>query len=663
MKLTILGWSSKGLRCPDVDLSLDRGTGEAFPVSLIQTPNGTGKTTTLKLIRAALDGSASRWSAQDVRSFQRVGSDLPAGEFELRLSVDEKLLTFRLRLDFEEGVARYATQYQSRNAESHDPPAVARRFLREDFIRLFIFDGEYANELFDSTQAEAQRAVDSLFQLHLFKDVTAAAKKYLDDEVRKSGTQRRSQRAVRELQDDVKEKEKHLIRLKELKRKALERVDTCEREIAELDRRLQALETRTEDLQEKLEKAQSALDGATADAGKGLMALLATIRDPTSIGGKLTAGLAELVEGLDRLQLPAETASQWFVELADEANESCVCGRPLGPEERSAILSHKEQYLGTEVHSVLNAIKAHALDSLERASSAAGHGDPALAVVLKMATKLERDRRRRATAVEAARSALAESGTDEERQIEQERSPLAIELAGYNDLLRELEARDGRKSISAAQDAFDKAATELHEVTRTADLSERVTILRQLLDDAFSRADESLRDVVKSKCNDRLEQVLRNDPLRIGSVEKSLQLEWQGGASMGQTLAVGYTFLVTLLNEGNHSFPLVVDSPAGPLDHSIRREVAKLIPEMSDQFVAFTISTEREGFVPTLADEVKRHHGEGVQFLTLVRRTPGTEPLIEGAPKDNTVLTGDSALVSGRPFFDAFNLEKEEDAQ
>ena len=47
-------------------------------------------------------------------------------------------------------------------------------------------------------------------------------------------------------------------------------------------------------------------------------------------------------------------------------------------------------------------------------------------------------------------------------------------------------------------------------------------------------------------------------------------------------------------------FPLVVDSPAGPIDEGVRRRIGRLLPELCTQFVGFTINTERAGFVDAL---------------------------------------------------------------
>ena len=46
MRILFQGWKSKGLNCPDMDVSV--GGDRTNPrVTLIQMPNGTGKTTTL----------------------------------------------------------------------------------------------------------------------------------------------------------------------------------------------------------------------------------------------------------------------------------------------------------------------------------------------------------------------------------------------------------------------------------------------------------------------------------------------------------------------------------------------------------------------------------------------------------------------------------------
>ena len=49
MRFNILEWESVGLRCPDFKIKISKN-GNSFP-SFIQMPNGTGKTTSLSLLK------------------------------------------------------------------------------------------------------------------------------------------------------------------------------------------------------------------------------------------------------------------------------------------------------------------------------------------------------------------------------------------------------------------------------------------------------------------------------------------------------------------------------------------------------------------------------------------------------------------------------------
>lgn len=52
MNLNILGWKCEGLRCPDFNVEInERGNNSS---TFFQMPNGTGKTTTLRLLKRSL---------------------------------------------------------------------------------------------------------------------------------------------------------------------------------------------------------------------------------------------------------------------------------------------------------------------------------------------------------------------------------------------------------------------------------------------------------------------------------------------------------------------------------------------------------------------------------------------------------------------------------
>jgi DNA sulfur modification protein DndD len=58
MQISLAGWAVSGMRCPDITIDLTGKNGTPARVALVQMPNGTGKTTTLNLLRAALTAAA-----------------------------------------------------------------------------------------------------------------------------------------------------------------------------------------------------------------------------------------------------------------------------------------------------------------------------------------------------------------------------------------------------------------------------------------------------------------------------------------------------------------------------------------------------------------------------------------------------------------------------
>ena len=98
MELRVQGWRYENIRggLRDATIDLEGGTDRW---TLVQMPNGTGKTTTMSLLRAAFSGEAL--SPQVVRDL-RADDGAARGLFEVRLSVDGRPYRIQLRLDFAE---------------------------------------------------------------------------------------------------------------------------------------------------------------------------------------------------------------------------------------------------------------------------------------------------------------------------------------------------------------------------------------------------------------------------------------------------------------------------------------------------------------------------------------------------------------------------------
>ena len=138
--LSVAGWKVTGLRCPDHEITLIEEN-KPCAVTLIQRPNGTGKTTTLNLIRAALAGQPldSSWSRERLLEFRKKDSENKYGTFKLSLLFNNKRLTIEMTFDFEMGEApRYTTTYGSGMQDGHEPPRDLKQFFRPEFVNFFV---------------------------------------------------------------------------------------------------------------------------------------------------------------------------------------------------------------------------------------------------------------------------------------------------------------------------------------------------------------------------------------------------------------------------------------------------------------------------------------------------------------------------------------------
>ncbi len=660
MKIELLGWSSRGLRCPDVSIELATH-GKVRPVSLIQMPNGTGKTTTLEMLMAALDGEAVNWSPDKVRGFRRAGDDSERGEFVVHLLMDDKPLTFELTLDYNAGTARYRTTQPGSGGVTpgHQPPPALYRFLRPQFINLFVFDGEFADRLLDPARSEAAKAIDALCQLYLLDDIADFADQEWQraTKAKKGGATTAS--GLANWQTKRALIAKRIAELTEAQTKAKKEQTELESSIAKLTELIGTHMSRSSGMQERFAKAQAELQEAENKVVLESGDLMQSIRSPNALHPRIPNALLALKSNLDKLQLPENTSAQFFEELTQE--NQCICGREMTDAAREEIRKRAKQYLGTEEAGVINALKRDIDQVVLRAGEKAGY-DRVVELVQGL-TDAVRLRQQAEGTVRALKQQQIDQGDDKVREWEAQFQRAQARLATLVDLLKRISAagdedEDSDKTFSLAllYKRLDEADRKISEITETVQLNQQTKLIKRLAAEARDVARDQIRALVLAECNKTLRKVLSQDPVQLDRIDDCLYLAHQTGASVGQTLAVGYTFLMTVLNRGQNRFPLVVDSPANPLDAGRRRRIGGLIPELCSQFVGFTISTERLGFVNALEAT-----GVSIKYLTLFRKTEGTSRLMEGLPKQGVKQSTNGVVVEDRDYFHAFDMEEEGD--
>lgn len=661
MKITLLGWKASGLRCPDVSVSLEQ-SGRVPRVVLLQMPNGTGKTTTLNLLRACLTGEAVEWTPDQIIGLRHRDASNSAGSFKVDLRVDDALLTFEINFDFVEGSCHYNTTWGNGNSDGWNPPPRARRFLEKRFVDLFIFDGEFAQGMIDGNRASAREAVQTLFQLYLLHEIRQENQARFD---------RRTKNATATQETGLAQRQNRVETIETwLAKRSIER-DKWELEHSTAKAREASLETKIREhqgtdskLQERLQKDTDEETRAQGELDDSLVQLLDVTRQPHTLHARFSTDLTELKHQLDRLKLPSSTSARFFDELLEE--EDCVCGRPIDEVARRNLEARRNYYLGEESAGVLNALKDDVTQVVEGQGAASPRDLEKAGLALANAI-VARDEA--ATAVRTTRAQLIATGGEQVAQWERELTELREEIRVKELGLKRFDAKyklgdrlpsstdkiRGELSIDVLEKALAEARDKLAEITGTMDLRRRTSLLDDILKRAEEIAEAMLMESLRTQCNQQLDRVLPLEPVRIESIGQNLRLLGQDGASVGQSLAVGYTFLTTLLHRGQHQFPLVVDSPANPVDVGNRREIAATVPKLCDHFIGFTISSERMGFANSLHEAAD---GD-VVYLTMFRKSDRTAHLMDSLPETGVHMTDTAVIIEGRDYFNRFDVEED----
>lgn len=661
--LRILGWKSEGLRCPDHEIDLLEGRDHPFHVSLIQMPNGTGKTTTLELLRAALSGSLeSQGESADIRRFRKRDSDSDRGAFGVRLQLDDKPLTVALEFDFALERVEYKTTWRSGQELGFRPPRPLRRFMNEAFVNFYIFDGELADDLLDRDKTDAGKAVESLFQVHLLDQMSGEIEKYWKRSTKAETA--KGQSGLTRSQNLLHKWANRLACLEKGKQKLESSLGRIHGQIVRQEERYREEMAKEVVRMGKMQETQAQVAGLRVELDEMTKSVLDGMRGPQALSSAFADDMLAFKSGLDRVKLPESAAREWFEELSDEAE--CVCGRPIDEAIRAIIRDRAERYLGSDDVILLNRIKSDISEAV-----GASTRQPAQVLEDRIRELAEQSRKHQQAdndltllrrEAEASDPAVANARREKDR-LEAERDRIESVLEKYQDgrenipieRLRSIDP-DTVFSIEMAKKAKEGLEDEVARRTRTLELKNKRDALVRILGRARDKAKLAIANAIRDQTNERIAGLMPNNSVRVDKIENALLLRDQAGGSAGENLSVGYAFLATLFNRGNHhQLPFVVDSPVVPIDGDIRPTIGSLVPQLTEQVVAFMISTERDGFLPSL----ERASNGDIQYITLFRR--GVNHLEDRATAMSSGVekTQDGCRVIGEAFFNDFQVESE----
>ncbi len=622
MKMSILEIEYKNIRkITDLKLSFVDDAGNIINNNFIMMANGTGKTTTMELLKGLLDGTAVAWSANVVKSFVPTTRVSDVGEFSITVKFDERQYKYFLCLDYRTGVATINTTTTANGGyeEGRHLPDSLKDIFSSEFVSRFVFDGEQAKKTMDSSSNEAEETIKYLYRLDKLDNIIASNQKILTEIQEAEGTKgsKGSLSNLKTRRDSVcKTIETLKDRAKKLRTDIEEYQTEEESKIArrdELDKNYEELNAEKQDIIKEQQHNKDAVDAMISE-------ILNLMKSPYLISPKFNARMYELASSMTKLKLPKTISRDFFVELSEA--DTCVCGRKIKDRERQFILINAEKYLGSDQQSVLNAIKS----SLNSNSY-----DERLSEAYEQLKELREEGNRLQTRFNNNAEKLLKAGGEEAYKLKKRILELGNEIAVAKAQLDIIESKDEFNeelteytNIHKAQIVFKDYEQKIAAATRTSIALSRKEAVEALLLDIKSNATTELKKEIVRKTNEKLKEVIKDDDIEIEDINKYIKLKNRDGASEGQTLGIAYCFLGTLFEDAELEFPFVIDSPTGKMDFDKRQAVADIIPEVFNQMIAFVQSAEVEHFANRFYDM------PNTQFITIIASTQGGVEIHKG---------------------------------
>ena len=658
MKVSIDEIETKGLRCPDSRIIFKNRTSGGV-INLLQMPNGTGKTTIVKLISASLNGDIAKWTPKEVKAFKIKTGESINGEFRITLSLETnsiKKLTFLTRFNFADGVTDiYTTRGDIGEEQGWLPPSELKQFFSEGCVDVFCFQGDKTKDIIDESKNDAEITIKAFFGFNQIDKFLEDIKKYHRDTIETGTPITKENIKAKELQ--AKSWEVRAITLKEdYDEKFLEKkvVDKNVETLFKSQRRIiEALDGSSEQelLDSKYTSANNEVINKSNDSWNDL-------KNPLLISSDLLTRLYVFRDSLEKMKLPGGSRS-FFEELIRE-DDGCICGEELTDSRIKNIKNQIEQYLGDDEASVVNSIKTEISDSYENLKNSNSLKDDFKALDQALENRDEAFK-----AKEDYLKKMKELATPENKQIFEEYEKIVEQRLKLENILKQrlkdyvvetsqLNNPDGCKSYIAAENVAEKLYNEIGTISDKQGISESYKILKKVINSAKHNSLKEIKVKLADKTNEKIvESLPSGSEIEVLNIEEHVKLGWNGTSqsegSGAQNIIIAYSFARSVLEEANIEFPLIVDHPFTQIDRKNRINLGKKLGSLMHQFIGFLIDTERAGFLEGIEDQTDVCYIS--MFSSQLEGNKSFIDKIEALPSSEFLKTDNGYVTYNKDFF------------
>lgn len=672
MHLRILGWDCEGMRCPSASLRFNKND----RVDFIQMLNGTGKTTTLTLLKIALSGRkdisklvtdnpniSNKKEDNPKYLHDLLAQDSSKGTFKLYTEINTSLYTFEVQIDRNNKGDNAALIFTtSPNSGGRDPgwhpPEEAIPFLSLDFVHLFIFNGENASGLFIENSTYAKNCIDTLCQFNILDESITHVRNYLDGKAQEFG--KGAQSHITRLINKRDEFNKYLNVIEEDREETFKQKELLEIEKKKIEDEINDKIEKKKEEKEKKEEIDKLIKDNEKKLNDQVALIFSQLINPMKIDKKIKKSLLDFRAGLSQLRLPEDAAKDFFTELSK--HDTCVCDREIGPKEKKAILDNSKNYLDSSTTGILNSIKS----SIESFKDEENNFDENLNQLKELDRKAAQFQTRLARFIasigdddkdfQEKYERLGEIKTELDKNI----NPILVEYDGplnTDDLNKE---PDGDLiNINTIKRIIQNLNEEIDNAAVGRQYKEAFDLLSELISNAKIKSSNIIYEGITEKAQLEIDKILKHaePPIKIDKIDNYIKLKNRSGLSQGQLLAAAYIFMSSALSYSNIKVPFVVDSPTGALDSINRSGIGKMIPSITDQFITFIHPEERARFYSYIrnAAENKCSHHTIFWITPIVREWLDKQNI----HKDDLLLKTNWGMIRGHELMENFDLVDE----
>ena len=357
------------------------------------------------------------------------------------------------------------------------------------------------------------------------------------------------------------------------------------------------------------------------------------------------------IDSLDKLHLPEAEARAFFEELL--RGSECICGEHLTEEKKQTINNKMSVFLSDNTAGIVNSYKTAINDLRDEIYD-----------LNDINTEINNKQSYYDAAIQAHNDVYdKELGENPEIEKKSERAKkLKTEILDIEVFIQKTEkpwSVNDKPDTTQSLVSLNKQLTNIEAKLAKAKKIENLLLKKQkingLLSQSINQTKIKLSKELTNECNEKIKIMLPRDPLFLEDIKDTLilkdRLTEEDEGSVGQMARIGYVFLTSLLNRSSHLFPLIVDSPVTGMDDEGRRETAKLISNLDNQYIGFVLNTEKEYFIDSLEEDNENN----IFYATIYRHTKNTEKFDSNLP-ESAIKTKNGVLVYDKEFFDQFSF-------